>query len=114
MAEGENRLPRRGPAAGPVRLTRRGRALIRSVVLLGVLVAAVSLTVATRADAYLDEVAAVDAEMTEAFAAIPAHQRALVTNHHVFGYLAQRYDFDVVGAVIPGGTTLAAPSTSAT
>ena len=50
--------------------------------------------------------------MTEAFAAIPAAQRALVTNHHVFGYLAQRYDFRLVGAVIPGGTTLAAPSAS--
>ena len=48
--------------------------------------------------------------MTEAFAAIPPERRALVTNHHVFGYLADRYDFRVVGAVIPGGTTLAAPS----
>lgn len=67
---------------------------------------------AERADAYRAEVEAVDAEMTEAFAAIPDEQRALVTNHHVFGYLADRYDFDVVGAVIPGGTTLAAPSAS--
>jgi zinc/manganese transport system substrate-binding protein len=53
-----------------------------------------------------------DAEMTAAFAAIPAERRALVTNHHVFGYLADRFDFEVVGAVIPGGTTLAAPSAS--
>jgi zinc/manganese transport system substrate-binding protein len=30
----------------------------------------------------------------------------------VFGYLAQRYGFEVVGAVIPGGTTLASPSAS--
>lgn len=35
-----------------------------------------------------------------------------MTNHHVFGYLADRFDFDVVGTVIPGGTTLAAPSAS--
>ncbi|MNI47009.1 Manganese ABC transporter substrate-binding lipoprotein precursor [compost metagenome] len=34
----------------------------------------------------------------------------MVTNHHVFGYLAKRFDFQVVGAVVPGGTTLAAPS----
>ncbi|WP_284235318.1 zinc ABC transporter substrate-binding protein AztC [Arenivirga flava] len=53
-----------------------------------------------------------DAEMTEAFAGIPDDRRALVTNHHVFGYLAQRFDFDVIGAIIPGGTTLAAPSAS--
>lgn len=63
-------------------------------------------------DAYRDELRAVDAEMSEAFAAIPESRRALVTNHHVFGYLAQRFDFDIVGAVIPGGTTLAAPSAS--
>lgn len=65
-----------------------------------------------RAAAYLDELRALDAEMTQTFAAIPDQQRALVTNHHVFGYLAERYDFEVVGAVIPGGTTLAAPSAS--
>lgn len=62
--------------------------------------------------AYRASVADVETEMTEAFAAIPAERRALVTNHHVFGYLADRFDFDVVGAVIPGGTTLAAPSAS--
>lgn len=65
-----------------------------------------------QADAYRAELAGVDAEMTEVFAAIPEPQRALVTNHHVFGYLAQRFGFRVVGAVIPGGTTLAAPSAS--
>ena len=62
--------------------------------------------------AYRADVAAVETEMADAFAGIPAERRALVTNHHVFGYLAQRFDFEVVGAVIPGGTTLAAPSAS--
>ncbi|MFC5677415.1 zinc ABC transporter substrate-binding protein AztC [Aeromicrobium endophyticum] len=62
------------------------------------------------AAAYRGELTALDAEMTTAFAAIPPERRALVTNHHVFGYLADRFDFRVVGAVIPGGTTLAAPS----
>ena len=61
---GERRPLRRGPALGPaagaasaapapkprLRLTRRGRALIRSVVLLGVALVAISLTVVTRAD----------------------------------------------------------------
>ncbi|MBN7793557.1 zinc ABC transporter substrate-binding protein AztC [Microbacterium esteraromaticum] len=61
-------------------------------------------------EAYRDELEALDAEMTEAFTAIPVERRALVTNHHVFGYLAERFDFRVVGAVIPGGSTLAAPS----
>lgn len=59
---------------------------------------------------YQSELERLDAYMTAAFAAIPKEQRALVTNHHVFGYLAERYDFTVIGSSIPGGTTLAAPS----
>ena len=68
--------------------------------------------VRANADAYLAELADLDAWMAEKFAKIPAGQRKLVTNHHVFGYLAARYDFEVVGAVVPSGTTLASPSAS--
>ena len=68
--------------------------------------------VAANADAYTAQVETLDAEMASAFSAIPDAQRSLVTNHHVFGYLAERFDFEVVGAVIPGGSTLAAPSAS--
>ncbi|MGO1410160.1 MAG: zinc ABC transporter substrate-binding protein AztC [Microbacterium sp.] len=60
--------------------------------------------------AYLDEIDALEGEMTAAFETIPDDRRALVTNHHVFGYLADRFSFDTVGAVIPSGTTLASPS----
>lgn len=66
----------------------------------------------TRTTAYLGELATLDRDMSARFSAIPTDHRALVTNHHVFGYLAQRYDFRVIGAVIPGGATLAAPSAS--
>ncbi|WP_226531247.1 zinc ABC transporter substrate-binding protein AztC [Microbacterium paraoxydans] len=62
------------------------------------------------AEAYRSELAELDEEMSSAFAEVPAERRALVTNHHVFGYLADRFDFRLIGAVIPGGTTLAAPS----
>jgi zinc/manganese transport system substrate-binding protein len=61
---------------------------------------------------YLNEIGELDSWMGERFATIPPERRKLVTNHHVFGYLAQRYDFDIVGAVIPSGTTLASPSAS--
>lgn len=64
------------------------------------------------AETYLADLAALDRDMVSAFTAIPADRRALVTNHHVFGYLAERFGFRVVGAAIPGGTTLAAPSAS--
>jgi zinc/manganese transport system substrate-binding protein len=69
-----------------------------------------SLGLDSDAEAYLAELDALDAEMGSAFATIPAEHRALVTNHHVFGYLADRFGFDLVGAAVPGGSTLASPS----
>ena len=62
--------------------------------------------------AYGKRIDTLDTWMSERFAKIPKHRRALVTNHHDFGYLADRYDFRVVGAVVPSGTTLASPSAS--
>lgn len=61
---------------------------------------------------YDSKLVELDGLMAQRFAEIPAGQRKLVTNHHVFGYLADRYDFEVIGAVIPSGTTLASPSAS--
>ncbi|WP_439693395.1 metal ABC transporter solute-binding protein, Zn/Mn family [Curtobacterium sp. SP.BCo] len=65
---------------------------------------------ATGTGTYLDALTTLDAEMSAAFDALARDDRTLVTNHHVFGYLADRFDFRVVGAVIPSGTTLASPS----
>lgn len=67
-------------------------------------------TIHSHAASYREQLKELDAEMQQSFATIPPHQRALVTNHHVFGYLASRYGFTLVGAIIPGGSTLAAPS----
>ena len=67
-------------------------------------------TVRARADAYAAEVRGVDAGVEEELAAIPEDQRVLITNHEVFSYFAARYGFEVVGTVIPSGTTLAEPS----
>ncbi|MEU2905657.1 zinc ABC transporter substrate-binding protein AztC [Streptomyces globisporus] len=64
------------------------------------------------AERYDGELTALSSWMEKSFAAIPEGRRALVTNHHVFGYLAERFGFRVVGAVIPSGTTLASPSSS--
>jgi zinc/manganese transport system substrate-binding protein len=63
-----------------------------------------------RVTAYLHDLEALDAEVEAILATVPPAQRTLVTNHEVFGYFADRYGFDVLGAVIPGGTTLAEPS----
>jgi len=37
-------------------------------------------------------------------------ERYLVTNHDALGYFAARYGFEVIGTVIPGGSTLGDPS----
>ncbi|HEX6286259.1 MAG TPA: metal ABC transporter substrate-binding protein, partial [Acidimicrobiia bacterium] len=39
-------------------------------------------------------------------------RRQLVTNHEALGYFADRYDFEIVGVVIPGGSTLGDPSSA--
>ena len=61
----------------------------------------------TRAEAYADELRALDAELVELFDTIPTGNRTLVTNHDALGYLAERYDLEVLGTVIPGATTQA-------
>ena len=43
---------------------------------------------------------------------IPADRRILITDHDSLGYLADEYDFEIAGTVIPGGTTLGQPSSA--
>ncbi len=69
-------------------------------------------TVRDNAERYDGRLADLTTWMEKSFAAIPEDRRALVTNHHVFGYLADRFGFRVIGAVVPSGTTLASPSSS--
>ncbi|MFI6869343.1 zinc ABC transporter substrate-binding protein AztC [Nocardia sp. NPDC050406] len=61
---------------------------------------------------YLSELNDLDTWMTSRFATLAPEQRRLVTNHHVFGYLAQRFGLEVIGTIIPSGTALASPSAS--
>ncbi|MCP9999337.1 metal ABC transporter substrate-binding protein [Streptomyces werraensis] len=69
-------------------------------------------TVRANADRYAKQLTELTAWMERSFDRVPADRRALVTNHHVFGYLADRFGLRVIGAVIPSGTTLASPSSS--
>jgi len=62
------------------------------------------------AERYLAELGTLDAGIARCFAAVPAPQRKLVTDHDAFNYFAHRYGIDVVGAVIPSQTTQAQPS----
>lgn len=65
------------------------------------------------AETYVQALLAADQEAQETLAPVMAEQRRLVTNHDSLRYFAARYDFVVIGTVIPGGSTLADPSSSA-
>jgi zinc/manganese transport system substrate-binding protein len=67
-------------------------------------------TIGKRADAYEEELLALDIEIRNDLADIPADRRALITNHDVLGCFAARYDLTVAATIIPGGTTLAETS----
>lgn len=62
------------------------------------------------ARAYLAKLKELDRGIARCMRAVPANRRKLVTDHDAFGYFANRYGIDVVGAVIPSQTTEAQPS----
>jgi zinc/manganese transport system substrate-binding protein len=66
----------------------------------------------TRADSYARVMETTDADVTETLSVIPAQDREMVTNHESFGYFGDRYDFAILGVIIPGGDTLADPSSA--
>jgi anchored repeat ABC transporter substrate-binding protein len=54
-----------------------------------------------RAEAYLQELVALDAHVRATIGEIPERRRRLVTTHDAFGYLANAYDLEVAGFVTP-------------
>lgn len=66
--------------------------------------------IAPTAEDYRRQLVQLDSEIEEAVVQIPLAKRKLVTNHHVFGYFADRFGFEVIGAVLPSGAALASPS----
>lgn len=61
-------------------------------------------------DAYLAELAELDAEISGMLAAVPTSRRLLVTSHDAFAYFGRRYDLDVAG--IQGISTAAEATTA--
>jgi ABC-type Zn uptake system ZnuABC Zn-binding protein ZnuA len=51
-----------------------------------------------------------DAKIEQILQDIPVENRQLVTDHHVLGYFARRYGFEVIDSIIPGFSTLSSPS----
>lgn len=56
---------------------------------------------AANADVYIEELKQLDMFIREQVETIPVERRLLITNHEAMGYFADRYDFTVIGAVIP-------------
>ena len=65
-----------------------------------------------RADSYASSIEELHDEIQAILAPIPHEDRALVTNHDALGYFADRYGFEIIDTVIPGGATLAEPSSA--
>jgi zinc/manganese transport system substrate-binding protein len=65
---------------------------------------------ARNAKAYLAALKALDAGIARCIGSVPPARRKLVTDHDAFGYFANRYGIEVVGAVIPSQTTQAQAS----
>lgn len=64
----------------------------------------------TNAEAYRFELQELHAWINQQVVQIPEDNRKLVTDHEVFGYFAERYGFEQVGAVIPSFSAGAEPS----
>lgn len=63
-----------------------------------------------RASAYLEQLRDLDAEVERMLADVPPERRRLVTSHDMLRYFADRYDFELLGAVVPSSSTEAEPS----
>ena len=68
--------------------------------------------VAARATDLEEQLTALDGQITKELAPIPADRRKLVTGHESLGYFAQRYNFEVIGALIPSLSSQAQVSAS--
>jgi len=67
-------------------------------------------TYRTNAQAYLVKLDELDAWVRQQVEQIPPQNRKLVTDHLLFGYFAERYGFEQIGAIIPGYSTAAQPT----
>ena len=62
------------------------------------------------AERYDQALQALDAWINEQIAQIAPENRQMVVDHDAFGYFARRYGFETVGTVVPGYSTMSAPS----
>lgn len=59
---------------------------------------------------YIVQLQDLDTWIKDSVSIIPIAERKIVTNHESFGYFADRYQFQVIGTIIPGFSSNASPS----
>jgi len=62
------------------------------------------------AEVYVSQLNELNVWIKQQVAQIPQERRLLVTNHDSLGYFAEQYGFTVIGTIIPGISSEAAPS----
>lgn len=62
------------------------------------------------AEALVADLEALDEELSATLSIVSEEQRQLVTGHGALGYFADRYDFDIIGTVVPGLSSSDEPS----
>ena len=62
------------------------------------------------AQTYIDQLTELDQWIFDAVSQIPTENKILVTNHESLGYFADRYGFQIAGAVIPSTSSDAMPT----
>ncbi|MEN6481186.1 MAG: metal ABC transporter substrate-binding protein [Anaerolineaceae bacterium] len=65
---------------------------------------------AANAKEYLQQLQDLDQWIQAESAQIPVENRKLITDHLMLGYFADRYDYQIIGAVIPSYSTMSQPS----
>ena len=85
---------------------------IKAVVsaLAAVLEQELELDVAARAAGLEERLVVLDEELRDTLAAVPPGERKLVTGHESMGYFADRYGFELVGAIVPSSSSQAEAS----
>lgn len=62
------------------------------------------------AAAYIQQLNGLDTWISTQVAQIPVEKRLIVTNHESLGYFADRYQFHIVGTILPSASSEAQPS----
>ncbi len=62
------------------------------------------------AEAYRAELASLDSWIRDQTSTVPEARRKLVTDHAILTYFVARYDYEQLGVISPGASTLAEPS----